>query len=187
MRGFSLIELLVAVFVIVLLTGIVSLNVGRGGADVSLEAEVRHLSDLLSYASTEAGMSATDHGLLLHYDPSIRPSRYQGQWLRRFDQGWAAPRTSAEVFGNVILAEGYELRLSLEGQPDVELTSYDPDLKQPPQVIAWAGGEITPGSLEWVDWQTGDVLYRLEWDLLGRMTLMLKGIQEDDLEQQNAR
>ena len=31
--GFSLIELLVAVFVIVLLTGVVSLNVGRGGAE----------------------------------------------------------------------------------------------------------------------------------------------------------
>ena len=35
-RGFSLIELLVAVFVIVLLTGVVSLNVGRGGAELEL-------------------------------------------------------------------------------------------------------------------------------------------------------
>ena len=42
-RGFSLIELLVAVFVIVLLTGVVSLNVGRGGAELELEGEVRHL------------------------------------------------------------------------------------------------------------------------------------------------
>ena len=182
MRGFSLIELLVAVFVIVLLTGVVSLNVGRGGADVSLEGEVRHLADLLSYTRMEAGMSATDHGLLLHYDPSIRPSRYQGQWLRRFDQGWAAPRTSIEVFGDVMLAEGYELRLSLDGQPDVELTTFDPDLKQPPQVIAWAGGEITPGSLDWLDRQTGEVLYRLEWDLLGRMSLMPKGIEPDESE-----
>ena len=187
MRGFSLIELLVAVFVIVLLTGVVSLNVGRGGADVSLEGEVRHLSDLLSYASAEAGMSATDHGLLLQYDQSTRPSRYQGQWLRRFDQGWATPRTSAEVFEDVMLAEGYELRLNLEGQPDVELTSYDPELKQPPQVIAWAGGEMTPGSLDWVDDQTGDLLYRLEWDLLGRMTLIPRGIEQDDLNRQNAR
>ena len=44
--GFSLIELLVAVFVIVLLTGVVSLNVGRGGAELELESEVRHLSGL---------------------------------------------------------------------------------------------------------------------------------------------
>ncbi len=183
MRGFSLIELLVAVFVIVLLTGVVSLNVGRGGADLSLEGEVRHLADLLSYASSEAGMSATDHGLLLHHDPSVRPSRYQGRWLRRFDQGWAAPRTSTEVFGDVMLAEGYELRLGLDGQPDVELTAFDPDLKQPPQVIAWAGGEITPGSLDWVDGQTGEVLYRLEWDLLGRMTLMPKGLEQDEWDQ----
>ena len=29
--------------------------------------------------------------------------------------------------------------------------------------------------LEWLDNQTGEVLYRLEWDLLGRMVLMPKG------------
>ena len=75
MRGFSLIELLVAVFVIVLLTGVVSLNVGRGGADISLDAEARHLSELLSFASSEAGMSASDHGLLLNSAPSANPRR----------------------------------------------------------------------------------------------------------------
>ena len=54
-RGFSLIELLVAVFVIVLLTGVVSLNVGRGGAELELESKVRHLAGLLAFASAEAG------------------------------------------------------------------------------------------------------------------------------------
>jgi hypothetical protein len=34
----------------------------------------------------------------------------------------------------------------------------------------WAGGEVTPGSIEWLDDRTGELLYRLEWDLLGRMT-----------------
>ena len=180
MRGFSLIELLVAAFVIVLLTGVVSLNVGRGGADISLDAEARHLSELLSFASSEAGMSASDHGLLLNSAPSANPRRYEGHWLRRVDQGWVTPRTSTDVFADLRLAEGYELRLSLEGQPDIELAPYDPDLKQPPQVVAWAGGEMTPGALEWLDNQTGEVLYRLEWDLLGRMVLMPKGSELDD-------
>lgn len=179
MRGFSLIELLVAVFVIVLLTGVVSLNVGRGGADISLDAEARHLSELLSFASSEAGMSASDHGLLLNYAPSASPRSYEGHWLRRVDQGWVTPRTSTGVFADLRLAEGYELRLSLEGQSDIELAPYDNDLKQPPQVIAWAGGEMTPGALEWLDSQTGEVLYRLEWDLLGRMVLMPKGSELD--------
>ena len=97
MRGFSLIELLVAVFVIVLLTGVVSLNVGRGGADVSLEGEVRHLADLLSYTSMEAGMSATDHGLALRRTAFTRPFIEPWRRLRAtistklFTTPWAAP------------------------------------------------------------------------------------------------
>ena len=54
-RGFSFIELLVAVFIIVLLTGVVTLGVGRGGADLRLEDEVSYVANLLMFASTEAG------------------------------------------------------------------------------------------------------------------------------------
>ena len=179
LRGFSLIELLVAVFVIVLLTGVVSLNVGRGGADLALESEVRHVSGLLAFASAEAGMSGVDHGLLLGRDDAVGVEMYHGIWLRRYDQGWASPRTSTEVFAPLPLAEGYELQLTLEGQPDVELQPYDPELNMPPQIIAWAGGEMTPGALEWRDIRTGDVVYRLEWDLLGRMTTLPRGVSED--------
>lgn len=174
-RGFSLIELLVALFVIVLLTGVVSLNVGRGGAELELEGEVRHLSGLLAFASAEAGLSATDHGLFIARDSDMDSSGYEGIWLRRFDQGWAAPRGSAEVFEPLILAAGFELRLDLSGQPEVELLPYEPDLNPSPQIVAWAGGEMTPGSLSWLDSRTGELLYRLEWDLLGRMTLLPRG------------
>jgi hypothetical protein len=38
---------------------------------------------------------------------------------------------------------------------------------------------MTPGSLEWNDPRTGDLLYRLEWDLLGRMTVMPKGVADE--------
>ena len=174
-RGFSLIELLVAVFVIVLLTGVVSLNVGRGGAELELESEVRHLSGVLAFARAEAGLSAADHGLLIAQDSDVDTAGYKGIWLRRFDQGWTAPRASAEVFGPLALSTDSELRLHLTGQPEVELLPYEPELNPAPQIIAWAGGEMTPGSLEWLDSRTGELLYRLEWDLLGRMTLMPRG------------
>jgi len=45
--------------------------------------------------------------------------------------------------------------------------------------VTWAGGEMTPGALEWLDTRTGELLYRLEWDLLGRMTLMPKGLVDE--------
>ena len=138
-RGFSLIELLVAVFVIVLLTGVVSLNVGRGGAELELESEVRHLAGLLAFSSAEAGLSAADHGLFIARDTDLDSSVYEGVWLRRFDQGWAAPRASAEVFKPLALSTGYELRLDLSGQPEVELLPYEPDLNPSPQIVAWQG------------------------------------------------
>lgn len=175
LRGFSFIELLVAIFVIVLLTGVVSLNVGRGGADLQLEGEVRYLANLLSFTGAEAGLSAADHGLLIALDSAARDTRYQGVWLRRYDQGWASPRAGTEVFVPFVFMAGTELLLTLEGQPSVEIPSYDPTLNAAPQIVMLAGGEMTPGSLEWLDELTGELLYRLEWDLLGRMTMLPKG------------
>ncbi len=174
-RGFSFIELLVAVFIIVLLTGVVTLGVGRGGSDLRLGEEVRYVANLLSLASTEAGLSASDHGLFIGLALEDGVDRYQGVWLQRFDQGWATPRVSAEIFGPLWFDEHVELRLTLDGQPDIEIEEYEPELNPPPQIVAWAGGEMTPGALEWIDQKTGERLYRLEWDLLGRMTLLPRG------------
>ena len=174
-RGFSFIELLVAILVIVLLTGVVSLNVGRGGAELQLEGEVRYLANLLSFSGAEAGLSAADHGLLIAADSTVQGTRYQGIWLRRFDQGWASPRASTDVFVPFIFMAGTELLLTLEGQPSVEIPMYDPTLNPAPQIVMWAGGEMTPGSLDWIDELTGELAYRLEWDLLGRMTTLPKG------------
>ncbi|MDG2441763.1 MAG: prepilin-type N-terminal cleavage/methylation domain-containing protein, partial [Luminiphilus sp.] len=142
LRGFSFIELLVAIFVIVLLTGVVSLNVGRGGAELQLDGEVRYLANLLSFSGDEAELSAADHGLLIAFDSTARDTRYQGMWLRRFEQGWAAPRAGTEVFVPFVFMAGTELLLNLEGQPRVEIPVYDPTLKTAPQIIMWAGGEV---------------------------------------------
>lgn len=174
-RGFSFIELLVAVLIIVLLTGVVTLSVGRGGAGIRLEDEVRYVADLLTLARSEAGLSASDHGLLVGLTLDDVTERYQGIWLQRYDQGWASPRVTAEIFAPLRFEQGVELRLTLDGQPDIEIQDYDPELNPTPQVVAWAGGEMTPGALEWIDQKTGELLYRLEWDLLGRMTLLPRG------------
>ena len=175
LRGFSFIELLVAIFVIVLLTGVVSLNVRRGGAELQLDGEVRYLANLLSFSGAEAELSAADHGLLIVLDSSARGTRYQGIWLRRFDQGWASPRARTDVFLPFDFMAGTELLLNLDGQPSVEIPIYDPTLNAAPQIVMLAGGEMTPGSIEWLDVLTGELLYRLEWDFLGRMTVLPNG------------
>ena len=64
-QGFSLLELLVALIVVVLVTTMVNLTVSSGGQDVRLEAQVRNLADVASYALDEAQMTGVDYGLLL--------------------------------------------------------------------------------------------------------------------------
>ena len=63
--GFSLIELLITVLVIVLLTSVVSLNVGDGGRRAKQEDLARHFANVMAYAQAEAEMSGVDHGLYL--------------------------------------------------------------------------------------------------------------------------
>jgi general secretion pathway protein H len=178
-RGFSLIEMLAVVFVVVLLTSLVSLNVGSGSSDISRENQVRNVAALLGYALTEAELTGTDHGLLIHRLDDFDAS-YAGLWLRRYDQGWSEPLSRNNAFEDLQFEPGVELELRLEEQPPVDVEVLEEDLTPPPQIILFAGGEMTPGELDWIDERAGDLLYTLRWDLFGRMTFLPKGIEPDD-------
>ena len=177
--GFSLIEMLAVVFVVVLLTSLVSLNVGSGSSDISRENKVREVAALLGYALTEAELSGTDHGLLIHRLDGFEGS-CGGLWLRRYDQGWAEPLSRNTAFEDVFFEPDIELELRLDEQPPVDIEALEDDTNPPPQLILFAGGEVTPGELDWIDLRSGDLLYRLRWDLFGRMTFMPKGIEPDE-------
>lgn len=179
-RGFSLVELLVTVLVIVLLTSVVSLNVGSGGQSLQREAEVRHLTAVMGYAQTEAELSASDYGLFIELSNDSEEAMYVAHWLQRYDQGWAEPRLRDDVLAPYRFEVGTELSLSLFDNPDVLIVERDPELLPEPQVIFFAGGEVTEGELDWIDAQTGDLLYRLQWDFFGRTTLLPRGEPIDD-------
>ena len=178
--GFSLVELLVAVLVIVLLTTVVSLNVGVGGADIELENEVRDVADRVAFAQSEAELSGADHGLLIELTGVGADAQYVGRWRRRYDQGWAPPRGTGEALSDFTFSARSELLLLLEGQPDIEISSPEEVENPPPQLQVFASGEVTPGAIEWLDRGTGELLWRLEWDLFGRMTVMPRGELPED-------
>lgn len=167
------------VFVVVLLTSLVSLNVGSGGADINRENKVREVAAMLSYALTEAELSGTDHGLLIHRLTEGDAS-YQGLWLRRYDQGWAPPLSLNDAFEDLEFEPGVELELSLDEQPVVDFEVLAEDANLPPQIILFAGGEVTPGEMTWIDYRTGDLLYILRWDLFGRMVFLPRGLELDE-------
>jgi general secretion pathway protein H len=180
-KGFSLIEMLAVVFVVVLLTSLVSLNVGSGSSEINRENQVREVAALLGYALTESELSGTDHGLLIHQLDGFDEGSYRGLWLRRYDQGWAEPLSLNNAFEDLAFESGIELELRLDEQPPVDFEVLEEDTNPPPQIILFAGGEVTPGELDWIDERSGDLLYTLRWDLFGRMTFMPKGIEPDDV------
>ncbi|MDG1944839.1 MAG: type II secretion system protein [Halioglobus sp.] len=182
-RGFSLLELLVTLMVIVLVTSLVSFTVSSGGEEIRLEATVRNLAEVASYALDEAQMTGVDYGLLLEEDSEARVPTYSYSWLERELDGWGAPVSGKDLFNKGGLPPEIELELELEDAPLVELSlDEDRDAVEPvkPQIVFYASGEATVGAINVRERATGDLLWRIEWDLLGRFEVLRRGEAEED-------
>ena len=180
-QGFSLLELLVALFVIVLITSMVSFNFTSGGQEVELESRVRNLASVGAYALDEAQMSGIDYGLLLEESLEGREVIYRYQWMERALDGWKTPASGKDLFETQAMAPGISLQLELEDAPLVELSLEDEgsDIVAP-QVVFYASGETTVGAIDVVRTDDGELLWRIEWDLLGRFEVMRRGIPDDE-------
>ena len=49
-----------------------------------------------------------------------------------------------------------------------------------PQVVLYASGETTPGAIEVRRRDNSELLWRVEWDLLGRFELLRRGEAEEE-------
>jgi len=195
-QGFSLLEMLVALIVIVLVTSLASLTINSGGQDLRLEATVRNLADTGSYALDEAQMTAVDYGLLIEEEQVAGETIYSYRWLERFIdverrlEEWREPASGKELFARQALPPGVALELELEDAPEVELS---PDEKQEeeegprPQVVFYASGEAMVGAINVRQQDSEDLLWRVEWDLLGRFKVLRRGVpdEEDEGEEDN--
>ncbi len=183
-HGFSLLEMLVALIVIVLVTSLASLTINSGGQDIHLEAAVRNLADAGSYALDEAQMNAVDYGLLIEEEQAAGETMYSYRWLERYLDGWREPTSGKDVFARQQLPPGVALELELEDAPVVELSLDEKKKKEEgvsPQVVFYSSGEATVGAINVRQQGSDDLLWRLEWDLLGRFSVMRRG--EPDTEE----
>ena len=187
--GFSLLELLVALIVIVLITSLVSLTVTSGGQDVQLEAAVRNLADVAEYALDEAQMTGNDFGLRLDEEFSDGGGQYTYSWRTRLLDGWGPPIAIEEIFTPRQMPPDIELELELDDAlfSEEDLEEEDDEVERgerepPPQVVFYASGEATVGAINVRQRSSGDLLWRIEWDLLGRFKLLPRGeeLPEDD-------
>ena len=198
--GFSLLELLIALFVVVIITSLVTLTVNSGGQDVELDAKVRSLADISSYALDEAQMRSVDMGLLIERVDEREGTAYVYSWRERTPEGWRRPIVDADIFGSQRFPTGLELSLEVEDTLIEVLSAQELALEEPngglsdtqnevtdevrPQVIFYSSGEATVASIQLRQEKTGDVLWRIEWDLLGRSKLLRRGeLSEDEIDE----
>jgi len=86
------------------------------------------------------------------------------------DRPWARPRSGGELFEPLVFPPALAVELSLEGVPVVlDGGTVENAADGVPQVIFYASGEATPGSLSFRRAATGEFLWQLRWDLLGRI------------------
>lgn len=180
-RGFSLLELLVALMVVVLVTSLVSFTFTSGGQDVQLASSVRNLVNVAGYALDEAQMNGVDYGLLLEEELQGDEVIYSYSWLQRKPDGWGSPDRGEDLFARQQLPPGIALELELEDAPVVELSLDDNDSEIiNPQVVFYASGEVTVGAINVRRTEDGELLWRIEWDLLGRFELLPRGEAEEE-------
>ena len=76
---------------------------------------------------------------------------------------------------------GISLQLELQDAPLVELSLEDEgsDIVAP-QVVFYASGETTVGAIDVMRIDDGELLWRVEWDLLGRFEILRRGIPDDE-------
>jgi type II secretion system protein H len=183
--GFTLLEILIVLFVISLVTSLAGLALNSGGRDMEFDAQVRQLADISSYALEEAQATGRDMGLYLEraYEAGLPVYRYR--WLQRRAEGWRPPEIDEALFGIRQLPPQVEVALVLDDLPlpELEPDTGDSERDLVPQVLFYASGETTPGVLELRSADSGDILWRIDWDLLGRFELLRRGEPEGSFDE----
>ena len=180
--GFSLLELLLTLVIVGLIVSLAGLGVSSGSRSYEVDAAARQFADSAGYALDEAQLRGVDIGLFIGIENETSGPRYGYRWLQRAPSGWQLAAADTDVYGLQLLPEDVAVALEVEQgnalQP-VEAMGAAGNAESQPQVVFFSSGETTPGIMTWLDRHTGDILWELEWDLLGRFDLRRKGEADD--------
>lgn len=141
--GFTLLELLVVVFIIGIMAAMFTLSVGvAGGTDRELRREAERLETLLALALEDATFQAHDLGIRLY------PRRYEfsihdpGDPLDYTDDQWTP--IEREVFAPRELPPVFALELDIEGRTvNLERSEKDVEKRYEPQLFIFSSGDFS--------------------------------------------
>jgi general secretion pathway protein H len=179
--GFSLLELLLTLVVIGLIVSVGGLSVSSGRRSYEVDAALKHFADIAEYALDEAQLSGRDMGLFFERRSEDGATIFSFQWLQRNGPDWEPAPLDEDAYGRQDFPLNVDVALEVEqDQADVNGEEGSDDEEARPQVIFYSSGETTPGIMTWVDDVSGDLLWELEWDLLGRMSLRKEGLADEE-------
>lgn len=169
--GFSLVEMLVVLLVIVLMTSLVTLNLDAGAGERELRERVESLIAVAGYALDEAQFSGSDFGALFIAGVDERGDTViEVHWRQRLLTGWRRPLESAEIFKPLRFPAGVRVQLLIEGDERLPAgaDAADPATGITPQWLLVSSGETQPGELLLRDGDDDSVRWRVSWDALAR-------------------
>ncbi len=138
--GFTLIEILVVVFIMAVVISIAVLSIGTSGRDAQLDEETRRIEGLLGLLHERAVLEGRDFGL------RVEPTAYEFLMYVPAHDRWERMSQERE-FRHRDLPKGVSLQLQLDSHT-VVLKPVDQnlstDLVPTPQIAVAASGEGTP-------------------------------------------
>jgi len=175
-RGFTLLEILVVMFIIGIIVGFAVLSVDGRAGDDRLQQEAERLEALLEVAAEEAILYSVEVGLDLTRDGY--------RFLRLADDGWQAIDRSDHPLRPRELTPEMKLELLLEDEETFRLPqrskNNDKDKKEDglrPEILFLSSGEVTPYTLE-LSADNAVTTYYLKGELTGKLSM--RSEQEDN-------
>ncbi len=165
MQGFTLIEILVVVFIIGLTAGVVALSMGDRKDETGPKKETQVLIQAIDFAGEYAALNNELVGLFVS-TKEAEEAPGQTQWC----YSWQRLRDNAWVdFSEGVLVEhcmdpSLQWDLVIEGK----VYEYDPDLeKHPPLLVFSYSGETTPAEMAIYEQDKSTEAQHLELDMMG--------------------
>lgn len=156
-QGFTLIEILVVMVIVAVLAVAVSIGIATAGGERHLSREAERFQALVSYACTRAELSGHEIGLRVDENGYAFTRLALDGWQADEQEGELRPRRWLSGMQVSMRRDGREMRVG-------------GDAGQPPQIICFSSGELTPFVVRLA---LGDVpvRYELSGRSDGRVTL----------------